>query len=152
MPRHSRPSRDTARSHTPDAPRAIDSAAACSEVPAVLPRPGMFFNGLASARQYARARPPAQCRPSATPLPHDLPLRQVGPAPRGIISPHAKDQPAGHRAPRGAGQLPDTRPCLDAWHVRLPAASGVTSAGREPQGASPAGHTEGNLTGIRNPS
>ena len=55
MARQTRPSRDTARSHTPDAPRAIDAAAASSHVPAALPRPWMLFNGrLASAQQYAR--------------------------------------------------------------------------------------------------
>jgi hypothetical protein len=80
VPRHSRPSRHTARSHTPDAPRAIDSAAACSELPAVPPGPRMFFNGLASARQYARAQPPAKC--SAMPLPHDPQLRQADNAKR----------------------------------------------------------------------
>jgi hypothetical protein len=67
VPRHSRPSRHTARSHTPDAPRAIDSAAASSEGPAVLPRRQIFFNGLASANQYAR--PPG--KRSAIPLSHD---------------------------------------------------------------------------------
>jgi hypothetical protein len=55
VPRHARPSRDTPRSHTPDAPRAIDAPAASSLVSAVLPRPWMFFNGrLAPAHQYAR--------------------------------------------------------------------------------------------------
>ena len=52
----------------------------------------MFFNGLASARQYARAQPPGKC--SAMPLPHDLQLRRAGPASRGTIGHHAKDQPA----------------------------------------------------------
>jgi len=38
VPRQARPSRDPARSHTPDAPRAEDSAGASSDVPAVLRR------------------------------------------------------------------------------------------------------------------
>ena len=63
MPRQTRPSRDTARSQTPDAPRAIECAAASSDVPAVLPRPWMFFNGrLASANSMRGPIRPAKSR------------------------------------------------------------------------------------------
>ena len=70
MPRHTKPSRDTARSHTPDAPRAIDAPAASSLLPATLPRPWMFFNRrLAPAHQYARSGQASQVAYSAIPLP-----------------------------------------------------------------------------------
>jgi hypothetical protein len=58
VPRQARPSRDTARSPTPDAPRAIATAAASSNVPAARPCPSALFTGrLASVPQYARAAP-----------------------------------------------------------------------------------------------
>ncbi len=86
MPRQTRPSRDTARSHTPDAPRAMDSAAASSDVPAVLPRPWMFFNGrLVSADQYARSDPASEVPHSAIPPPPKLPAPATMPATRQSI-------------------------------------------------------------------
>ncbi len=86
MPRQTRPSRDTARSHTPDAPRAMDSAAASSDVPAVLPGPWMFFNGrLVSADQYARSDPASEVPHSAIPPPPKLPAPATMPATRQSI-------------------------------------------------------------------
>ena len=70
MPRQARPNRDTARSHTPGVPRAIDRAAASSGVPAVLPGPWNFLNGLASLTVCAaRSGParPAKCRAQLLP-------------------------------------------------------------------------------------
>ena len=149
---HSRPSRDTARSHTPDAPRAIERAAACSEVPAVLPGPRIFFNGLASARQYARPQPPAQCRPARC----RRPLTSAPPGRPGIPGdpPSSRERPA--RRPygvQGSGQLPGYPACPDAWPARLPAASGVPLPGRDPEGARPGrARRRGDLAGIRIPS
>jgi len=126
VPRHSRPSRHTARSHTPDVPRAIDRAAACSEVPAVLPRRWMFFNGLASARQYARARPPGNR--STMPLPHAPSAPPGRPGGACDHQSYAKGQPATRR-PLGAqgswAAVWGTR--RDYGHAWLPAASGATS-------------------------
>ena len=73
MPRHTRPNRDTARSHAPDVPRAIAAPAASSLVPAALPRPWMFFNRrLAPAHQYARSGQASQVAYSAIPPPMTL--------------------------------------------------------------------------------
>ena len=81
MPRHTKPSRDTARSHTPDAPRAIDAPAASSDVPAVLPRPWMFFNGrLAPAHQYARSGQTSEAPNSEVALPMMLTPTCANPA------------------------------------------------------------------------
>jgi hypothetical protein len=69
VPRQASPSREIARSHTPDVPRAMAAAAASSDVPALLPSPSALFNG--------RSAPlPSMPGPgSASEMPHSaLPL------------------------------------------------------------------------------
>jgi hypothetical protein len=74
VPRQTKPSRDTARSHTPDAPRAIDRAAASSDVLALPRNPWPFLNPrLASAHsmrrlgKYLRSTLTGRSRGGATP-------------------------------------------------------------------------------------
>jgi hypothetical protein len=57
VPRQTRPSRDTARSHTPPAPRAINNAAVSSDDPAVRPGPSTFLNGRLASATSMRLRP-----------------------------------------------------------------------------------------------
>jgi hypothetical protein len=57
VPRQTRPSRDTARSHTPDAPRAINGAAVSGDDPAVRPGPSTFLNGRRASANSMRLRP-----------------------------------------------------------------------------------------------
>jgi hypothetical protein len=68
VPRQTRPSRDTARSHTPDAPRARNSAAASSNVPAARPGRWDFLNGLASLTSMRGRRGSPQGRGASWPI------------------------------------------------------------------------------------